>query len=102
MISHPLFVLAVLAANVAASEWLARHTWLRHLGSALLVIVLTSIAANAGLIPTYSNDVALYVGVFDYLSEKNDWLYVGSSVAVAVLKKRRRPSDVRRRRCKDC
>lgn len=68
MITHPLLVLAVLGANVAASEWLARHTWLRHLGSALLVIVLTAVLANAGLIPTYSDEVPLYVGIFDDLA----------------------------------
>ena len=68
MITHPLLILAVLGANVAASEWLARHTVLRHLGSALLVIVLTAIVANVGVIPTYSDEVPVYGGVFQYLA----------------------------------
>ncbi len=68
MITHPLFILAVLALNIALSEWLVRRTWLRHLGSALLVIVLTAVAANLGLIPTYSNDIAVYSGVFTYVA----------------------------------
>lgn len=55
-----LFILAVLAAGIAISEWLAAHTWCRHLGSALLVIVLTALVANLGLIPTFTPDVAVY------------------------------------------
>ena len=66
--NSPLFVLAVLGLNVAASEWLVRHTWLRHFGSALLVIVLTSITANIGLIPTYSGGSAIYSGIFEYVA----------------------------------
>lgn len=58
--SHTLFIVAVLAANVALSEWLARRTWFRHLGSALLVIAITAIVANAGLIPTYSPEIGVY------------------------------------------
>lgn len=66
--NQPLFVLAVLAANVVVSEWLVRHTPLRHLGSALLVIVLTAVTANTGVIPPYSDEVPLYGGIFDYLA----------------------------------
>ncbi len=65
MATAPLLVLAVLALNVAASEWLARNTPLRHIGSALLVILLTAIVANIGLIPTYSEPVSpVYEGIF--------------------------------------
>jgi uncharacterized membrane protein len=68
MTTNPLLILSVLALNIALSEWLARRTWLRHLGSALLVIVLTAIAANLGLIPTYSDEIAVYSGVFAYVA----------------------------------
>ena len=70
MLEHPLFVLAVLAGCVAASEWLARATPLRHLGSAMLVIVLAAIVANAGLIPTYDPEspLALYDGIFNHVA----------------------------------
>jgi uncharacterized membrane protein len=63
-----LLVLAALGVNVALSEWLARHTVLRHLGSALLVIVLTAIAANVGLVPTYTGDVPVYGAIFSYVA----------------------------------
>jgi uncharacterized membrane protein len=66
--TDPLLILAVLGVNVALSEWLARRTWLRHLGSALLVIVLTAVAANTGLIPAYSDEIPIYSGVFEYLA----------------------------------
>ena len=68
MIEEPFFLMGVLALNVAVSEWLARHTPLRHLGSALLVIVLTAVAANLGVIPTYSDEQPVYTGVFTYLA----------------------------------
>ena len=52
------FVFAVLAGLVALSEWLVRRTALKHIGSALLVIVLTAIVANVGIIPTTSTPEA--------------------------------------------
>ena len=64
----PLLTLAVLCANLALAEWLVRRTPLRHLGSALLVIVLTSIGANAGLIPTFGPDEAVYNGIFEHVA----------------------------------
>lgn len=51
--SHdPISILGSLLALVVISEWLVRHTVLRVLGTALLVIVLTAIAANTGLFRT--------------------------------------------------
>jgi len=49
--SHPLYVLAVLGLLLALSEWCVRRTPLRHLGSALLVILLAAVAVNTGLLP---------------------------------------------------
>lgn len=65
MTDHPLLILAVLSFTIAVSEWLVRRTMLRHLGSALLVIVLTAIWANLGVIPTYSEEVSVYGAIFD-------------------------------------
>ena len=61
-------MLAVLCANVALCEWLVRHTRARHLGTALLVILVTAIQANLGLIPSASNAPPLYDGIFTYLA----------------------------------
>jgi uncharacterized membrane protein len=60
----PLFLLGALALLVALSEWLVRRTPLRHLGSALLVIVLASIATNLGLLPSYAEETRVYSAVF--------------------------------------
>jgi len=68
MTDDSVFILAVLALNVFVSEWLARHTALRHLGSSLLVIVLTAVVANLGVIPTYRDDIPVYSGVFSILA----------------------------------
>lgn len=62
-----MFVLAVLCALIALSEVLVRVTPLRHLGSALLVIVLTSVVANLGVIPTYGGS-ELYEVVFSHVA----------------------------------
>ncbi len=51
MLNHPIYILTVLSLNVFLSEWLVRHSFCRHFGTALLVIVLTAVAANLGVIP---------------------------------------------------
>lgn len=61
-------VVAVLAALIALAEWLARRTWMRHLGAALLVIVFTACAANLHLIPTYGPDTPVYGAIFEYVA----------------------------------
>jgi uncharacterized membrane protein len=66
-----LYVLAVLCFIVAASEWLVRRTQLRAVGSALLVIVITAVVANLGMLPAGSaeaNPVPVYEGVFAYVA----------------------------------
>ncbi len=69
--SDPLFVLAGLCGLVVASEWLVAHTRLRHIGSALLIILLGIAAANLGVLPTGTDpgDAAVvYDSVFGTLS----------------------------------
>jgi len=64
VIDDPVFILAILAACIVISEMLVRHTALRHGGTALVVIVVTAVAANSGLIPTGTQDVPLYSVLF--------------------------------------
>lgn len=59
-----MFLLGVLALLIAASEWLVRHTPLRHAGTALVAILLAAIVANLGIIPSGS-DAAAPVPVYD-------------------------------------
>ena len=60
MPTEALYVLGLLALHVALSEWLVRHTLLRYLGSALLVICLTAISTNLGLLPSYEELKPVY------------------------------------------
>jgi uncharacterized membrane protein len=61
-----LFILFVLFLNVVICEWLATRPGFRLIGTALLVILLTAVEANLGLIPT--TETPLYDGIFSYLA----------------------------------
>ncbi|MEJ6684958.1 MAG: DUF819 family protein, partial [SAR86 cluster bacterium] len=66
--TDPLVLLGILALLVVISEWLVAHTALRHLGTALLVIVLAALIANLGIIPAASSAPPLYDGIFAFLA----------------------------------
>ena len=69
--TDPLYVIAVLSVIVVGSEWLARRGVFRHLGSALLVILIGALLANTGLIPAGSTaqaPVPVYDAVFNQLA----------------------------------
>lgn len=61
-------ILAVLMLNIIISEQLARLPYLRHMGTALIVIILTAITSNLGLIPASSDSPPIYDGIFTYLA----------------------------------
>ncbi len=61
-----MLILSVLFLNVVICEWLTTKPYFRHLGTALLVILLTAIEANVGLLPT--TDTPLYDGIFNYVA----------------------------------
>lgn len=80
MSTEPIVIVALLAANVVLAEWLARNTPLRHLGSALLVIVTTAICANTGLMPTYGGS-PVYDVVFGPVARLGIfWLLLGVKI----------------------
>ncbi|MDX1579009.1 MAG: DUF819 family protein [Gemmatimonadota bacterium] len=67
MTDQTLYILAVLCLVIVGTEWLVRRTWLRHAGTALMVIVFTAVIANLGLLPTTSteeNPVPAYDAIF--------------------------------------
>ena len=68
MITQAVGVLAILFFNVWICEWLVNNTRLRPLSTALLVILLTAVLANIGLIPSASANFPLYEGIFTYLA----------------------------------
>ncbi|MEE2877136.1 MAG: DUF819 family protein [Candidatus Neomarinimicrobiota bacterium] len=66
--NHFLLVLSILALNIAVSEWLVRNSFLRHFGTALLVILITAVEANLGIIPSASDKFPLYGDIFEYIA----------------------------------
>jgi uncharacterized membrane protein len=67
MIYNDVYILAVLSFLIAATEWLVRRTVFKHFGTALLVILLTALVANVGLLPAGSTDenpVPVYDWIF--------------------------------------
>jgi len=71
MFTSPLYILSLLCLIVVLSEWLVRRTFLRHLGVALLVILVTAIIANIGILPagsTAERPVPTYEAIFAYIA----------------------------------
>ena len=56
----------MLCLNVVICEWLTQKRGFRHIGTALLVIIVTAIEANLRLIPT--TDTPVYDGIFSYIA----------------------------------
>lgn len=71
MTHDSLYILALLCALLVVTELLVRRTFFRHFGTALLVILVTAVAANLGLIPagsTAESPVPVYDAIFAYLA----------------------------------
>lgn len=64
----PEYVVLVLVFNVWLCEWLCRHTRLKVVSSSLLVIILTAIMANLGVVPSASNPSVVYDFIFAYIA----------------------------------
>ena len=82
----PILLLALLALHVAVTEWLVQNTPLSYIGTALLVIVLTAVSANLGLVPTYSDDNVVYQGIFTYVAPIGVFLLLLQVRLKAILK----------------
>lgn len=67
-IENPVYVLAVLCLLVILSVYVAKTGLGKKLGAALLVILFTAVVANLGLIPSASNSITLYDGIFTYIA----------------------------------
>ncbi|WP_425390929.1 DUF819 domain-containing protein [Ekhidna sp.] len=68
MTDQPIYILGVLFFLVFLSEYLCKHTFLKHISSSLLVIILGAIFANIGWIPSASDSSPVYEGVFHYIA----------------------------------
>ena len=63
-----LFTLCVLFATIALCERLCRSGAFKHFGTALLVIAITALWANIGLIPSSSDAPIVYDHIFTYIA----------------------------------
>ena len=62
------YIIGVLSAVIFLTEYLVRKTFLKHFGTALLVILFTALLANVGLLPTGSSSsepIKAYTFIFD-------------------------------------
>ena len=84
--SQPLYVLGVLCLLILGSEYLVKNTFCKHLGTALLVILMGAVVANLGLIPSASNSIPLYDGIFKYIAPLS-LFYLLLEVNLGALKK---------------
>lgn len=66
--TQPLAILAFLSLNVFLAEWLAVRRGFRQLGSGLLVIIITAVVANLGLLPSGLDATPVYDGIFSYVA----------------------------------
>ncbi|MCE7053337.1 DUF819 family protein [Algoriphagus sp. AGSA1] len=64
----PMYVSGMLCLFVLLSVWLSRYKGFRTIGTPILVILITAIAANIGVVPAATSGNAVYTGVFVYLA----------------------------------
>ena len=67
-IENPVYVLGVLCLMVILADYASKTRFGKKLGAALLVILFTAVIANLGIIPSASNSIPLYDGIFTYLA----------------------------------
>ncbi len=90
MFSDTLSILAVLCLNIVISEWLCQKPFFRHVGTGLMVIILTAIVANLGVIPASTPATPLYDGIFAYIAPLSIFLML-LNVNLNSLKKAGKP-----------
>ncbi|MEN2281588.1 DUF819 family protein [Algoriphagus sp. SE2] len=67
-INDPIYVSGMLCMTVLFSVWLAKFKAGRTLGTPILVIIITAIIANLGVIPTATAGHPIYDSVFIYIA----------------------------------
>lgn len=67
-IENPVYVFGVLCLMVIMAVYTAKTKLGKKFGAALLVILFTAVIANSKLIPSASNSIPLYDGIFKYLA----------------------------------
>ncbi|MFC4635584.1 DUF819 domain-containing protein [Dokdonia ponticola] len=68
LLENPVYVLLMLLSMVMLAVYAAKTNLGKKLGVALLAILFTAVIANLNLIPSASNSIPLYDGIFTYLA----------------------------------
>ncbi|MDA1267573.1 MAG: DUF819 family protein [Bacteroidetes bacterium] len=66
--SSLLFVAATLCLAVFFASWLTRFSWGKSVGTPIFVILICTVLANTGLIPSAMDGHPIYDGVFQYIA----------------------------------
>ena len=67
-VTNPTYVLAVLCFMVILAVYVGKTKFGKKFGAALLVILFTAVLANLKIIPSSSNSIPLYGGIFKYVA----------------------------------
>ena len=86
MFTNSLSILAVLFLNIVVAEWLNTKAFFKHIGTGLMVIILTAIVANIGIIPASTPATPVYDGIFAYVAPLSIFLML-LNVNLSSLKK---------------
>jgi len=92
-VENPIYVLAVLCLMVILAVYAGKTKIGGKLGAAILVILFTAVVANLKLIPSASNSIPLYSGIFTYLAPISIF-YLLLNVNLKSLKKAGAPMIV--------
>ena len=67
-ITNPIYVLTILCFMVILAVYAGKTKFGKQFGAALLVILFTAVLANLNIIPSASNSIPLYDGIFKYVA----------------------------------
>ena len=90
MFTNSLTILTILCLNIVVSEWLNTKPFFKHIGTGLMVIILTAIVANIGIIPASTPATPLYDGIFAYVAPLSIFLML-LNINLSSLKKAGKP-----------
>lgn len=90
MPTNPIFILTILFFNIVIAEWLNGKKFFNHLGTGLIVIIITAIVANLGVIPASSPATPVYESIFAYVAPISIFLML-LNINLNSLKKAGRP-----------
>ena len=90
MPTNPIFILTILFLNVVIAEWLNGKKFFNHLGTGLLVIIITAIVANLGVIPASTPSTPVYENIFAYVAPISIFLML-LNINLNSLKKAGKP-----------